>query len=210
MKHSFNIFLLFSLIVCWIPATATTYYFSTTGSDANSGLTTTKPKRSIIAANALMEGGNTILFKRGNVWYIPQETMSMDSRSNFTLDAYGTGARPVIAGMALIDDEWTYEGNLIWSNPTDYDDALRVFVNSISRISLVDKANNDPVLSDLNTADELFSDKATSKLYIRHTSATTAPINVVMIPGWPAPPLVTMLNTTNVTVRNIEFREEEM
>jgi hypothetical protein len=206
MKLAFNILLLLSFIVFCIPAAATTYYFSTSGSDANNGLSSTTPKRSIIAANELMGGGNTILFKRGNVWYIPQETINLDNRSNCTLDAYGTGLRPVIAGLSLIDDTWTYEGNLVWSNATGYGDALRVFVNSISRISLNDKANNNPVLEDLNTADEYLFDKATGKLYIRHTSATTAPINVVMIPAWPAPPLLTMLNTTNVTVRNIEFR----
>jgi len=205
MKHGFKILLLFSLIAFSIPALATTYYFSTSGSDSNNGLSSAAPKRSIAAANELMGGGNIILFKRGDIWYIPKGTIVLDNRSNCTLDAYGNGKRPIIAGMALIDDTWTYEGNNIWSNPTGYNDALRVFVNNISRISLDDKANNNPVLADLNTTDEYLFDKTTSKLYIRHTSAKTPPKNVVMIPAWPAPPLVSMLNTTNVTLRNIEF-----
>jgi hypothetical protein len=205
MKTGLNILLLLSLIVICIPAAATTYYFSTSGSDANNGLSSTKPKQSIAAANELMGGGNIILFKRGDVWYIPKGTINLDNRSNCTLDAYGKGKRPIIAGLALIDDTWTYEGNLIWSNPTGYNDALRVFVNNTSRISLHDKANNNPVLSDLNTTDEYLFDQLTGKLYIRHTSSKTAPKNVVMIPAWPAPPLVSMLNTTNVTLRNIEF-----
>ena len=206
MKYGFIVLLLSSCMMCSIQAAAATYYFSTSGSDANNGLSSSTPKKSIAAANELMQAGNTILFKRGNVWYIPQGTINLANRSNCTLDAYGTGNRPVIAGLALIDDTWTYEGNLIWSNPTGYTDALRVFVNSVSRISLNDKVNNNPVLADLNTADEYFFDKTTGKLYIRHTSATTAPINVVMIPAWPAPPLLSMSNTTNVTLRNIEFR----
>lgn len=206
MKHGFTALLVLQMASFVLPAAAATYYFSTSGSDANSGLSINTPKQSIAAANALMEGGNVILFKRGNVWYIPQGTIIMDNRSNFTLDAYGTGSRPVIAGMAWINDAWTYEGNFVWSNPTGYNDALRVFINSISKISLHDKANNNPVLSDLNTGDEYLFDKATGKLYVRHTSATSPPVNVVMIPAWPAPSLVNMINTNNVTLRNIEFR----
>jgi hypothetical protein len=205
MKHGFNILLLLTFIVCCIPASATTYYFSTSGSDSSSGLSSNAPKRSIAAANVLMGDGNIILFKRGDIWYIPQGTIKLDNRSNCTLDAYGNGKRPIIAGMALIDDTWTYVGNNVWSNPTGYGDALRVFVNNVSRISLDHKANNNPVLADLNTTDEYWFEKTTGKLYIRHTSNKTPPKNVVMLPAWPAPPLVSMLNTTNVTLRNIEF-----
>ena len=205
MKHGFNILLLLSFLAFYIPAAATTYYFSTSGSDLNNGLSSATAKKSIEAANELMVDGNTILFKRGDIWYLPQGTIKMDNRSNFTLDAYGNGKRPIIAGFALIDDTWTYEGKNIWSNPTGYGDALRVFVNNVSRISLNDKVNNNPVLADLNTTDEYFFDTATSKLYIQHTSAKTPPKNVIMLPAWPAPPLVSMLNTTNVTLRNIEF-----
>lgn len=192
MKQGFTILLLLAFVAICIPATATTYYFSTSGSDANTGLTSTTPKKSIAAANALMISGNIILFKRGDIWYLPQGTIKLDNISNCTLDAYGSGKRPIIAGMALIDDTWTYEGKNIWSNPTGYGDALRVFVNNVSRISLNDKADNNPVLSDLNTTDEYFYDNATTKLYIQHTSAKTPPKNVVMIAAWPAPPLVSM------------------
>ncbi|HUQ64898.1 MAG TPA: right-handed parallel beta-helix repeat-containing protein [Flavitalea sp.] len=205
MKHSFNVLLLLSFIVFCTPAAATTYYFSTSGSDSNNGLSSAGPKKSIAAANELMGDGNIILFKRGDVWYIPQGTIKLDNRSNCTLDAYGNGKRPVIAGMALIDDTWTYEGNNVWSNPTGYADALRVFVNNVSRISLRDKANNNPVVTDLNTTDEYLFDGASRKLYIMHTTSKTPPKNVAMIAAWPAPPLVSMLNTTNITLRNIEF-----
>lgn len=205
MKLRVNVLLLFSFVILYVPAVATTYYFSTSGSDANNGLSSSTPKQSMSVANQLMGGGNIILFKRGDTWYLPQSTIMLDNRSNFTLDAYGSGNRPVIAGLALINDTWTYEGDFIWSNPTVYSDALRVFVDDISRISLDDKANNSPVLADLNTSDEYWYDKATRKLYIYHTSATDAPENVVMLPAWPAPSLVNMLNTTNVTLRNIEF-----
>jgi hypothetical protein len=205
MNNGFKILLLLYFIVSYIPATATTYYFSTSGSDSNNGLSSAAAKKSIAAANALMGDGNIILFKRGDIWYIPQGTIKLDDRSNCTLDAYGNGKRPVIAGLALIDDTWTYEGNNVWSNPTGYGDALRVFVNNISRISLHNKADNNPVLADLNTTDEYLFDRVTGKLYIRHTSAKTPPKNVAMLPAWPAPPLVSMLNTTNVTLRNIEF-----
>ena len=204
MKHGFM--LLLSFFVYALQANATTYYFSTSGSDANNGLSSSKPKQSIAAANALMKNGNIILFKRGNTWYIPRKGIVLDNRSNCTLDAYGTGNRPIIAGMDWIRDTWTYEGKYIWSNATGYGEALRVFVNGVSKISLVDKANNKAALSDLNTTDEYYFNKSTGRLYIRHTSATTPPVNVLIVPGFPAPPIVSMLNTKNVTIRNIAFR----
>lgn len=206
MKRGFNILLLLSFFVYGIRAHAATYYFSTSGSDANNGLSSSSPKQSIAAANALMVSGNTILFKRGNIWYIPRKGIILDNRSNCTIDAYGTGNRPIIAGMALLNGKWTYEGNYNWSYATGYGEALRVFVNGVSRISLLDKANNNNTLSDLNTTDEYYFNKSTGKLYIRHTSSTTAPVNVLIVPGFPAPPIISMNNTKNVTIRNIDFR----
>src|SRR5690349_13261718 len=108
MRSVFNILIvLFSITFC-NRLIAATYYFSTSGSDLNNGLSSTTPKKSIAAANELMGGGNIILFKRGDTWYLPQGTIIMDNRSNFTLDAYGNGngKRPIIAGMALLDDIW--------------------------------------------------------------------------------------------------------
>lgn len=198
------ILLLLSMYMALGPAFATTYYFSTSGNDANNGLSSTTPKKSIAAANALMSGGNTILFKRGDIWYIPGDGIDLTNRSNCTLNAYGTGNKPVIAGLLLVNDTWTYEGNFVWSNPTGYQIAHRVFVNSISRIGLQDKAGNNPVIGDLDALDEYLFLNGT--LYIRHTSATTAPVNVVMSPGWNSPAVITMKNSTNITLRNIEFR----
>lgn len=206
MNRGCNIFILFVFFFCCLQTQAATYYFSTSGSDANSGLSSSAPKQSVAAANALMKDGNIILFKRGDTWYIPRKYINLDNRSNCTIDAYGTGNRPIIAGMDWINDTWTYEGNYIWSNATGYGESLRVFVNGVSRISLNDKANNNPVLSDLNTTDEYLFNKTTGKLYIRHTSTTSPPVNVFIVPGWPAPPLVSMNKTTNVTIRNIDFR----
>ena len=206
MKHGYSVLLLFAFFVFCIQADAATYYFSTSGSDANNGLSSSKPKQSIAAANALMHSGNIILFKRGDTWYIPRKGIVLDNRSNCTIDAYGTGNRPIIAGMALLNGKWTYVGNYNWSYTTGYGEALRVFVNGTSRISLLDKANNNNVLSDLNTTDEYYFSKSTGKLYIRHTSSTSPPVNVIIVPGWPAPPIISMLNTHNVKIKNIDFR----
>lgn len=206
MNQGFRVlFLLFSLFYC-VQSLATTYYFSTSGSDANDGLSSSRPKKSIAAANALMKSGNTVLFKRGDTWYIPRQSIILDNRYNCTIDAYGTGNRPIIAGMAWLNGKWTYEQNYNWSYPTGYGEALRVFVNGVSRISLADKANNNTTLSDLNSTDEYYFNKTNGKLYIRHTSTSTPPANVFIVPGWPAPPIISMLNTTNVTIRNIDFR----
>lgn len=189
-------------------ASAATYYFSTSGSDANSGLSTTLPKQSITAALALMTGRNTILFKRGDAWYIPMVTMNMTGKSNFTLDAYGTGNKPIIAGMALLNS-WTYTGsNNIYSQTHGYLWTHRVFVNGVSKISLDRKYGNANNLASLDATDEYFQDQSTGTLYLKMPSLS-APTNVEIIPGTAGDfgaELIIMENTTNVTINNLDLR----
>lgn len=187
---------------------ATTYYFSTSGSDANSGLTTALPKQSITAAVALMTGGNIILFKRGDAWYLPMTTINLSNKSNFTLDAYGTGNKPIIAGMALLNS-WTYTGsNNIYSQTHGYYTVARVFVNGVSRINVARKYGNSNSLAALDSTDEYFHNPSTGTLYIKMPTLSP-PTNVEIIPGGSdgyGPPFIQMENTTNVTINNLDIR----
>lgn len=81
---------------------ATTYYFSTSGNDANSGLTTGLPKQNISALNTLIgaSGGNiAILLKCGDVWDVTVGINGDATDDNITIASYGTGARPLLNGF---------------------------------------------------------------------------------------------------------------
>lgn len=75
----------------------TTYYFSTSGSNANDGLTSGTPKQTLAHAQALLalHGSDVrIRLKRGDTW---EETTGLTlSYPNCTLDDFGTGAKPLL------------------------------------------------------------------------------------------------------------------
>jgi M6 family metalloprotease-like protein len=79
----------------------TTYYVdATSGSDSNTGLTTSSPWKTINKVNtSIFLPGDSILFKRGQMW---QETLippsSGTSGNNITFGAYATGDLPKIDG----------------------------------------------------------------------------------------------------------------
>lgn len=69
---------------------AVTYYISTSGSDANNGLTPSTPKATISAVNTLIaasSGNIEFLFKRGDVW--TTNTTLTINQPNITLGDYG-------------------------------------------------------------------------------------------------------------------------
>lgn len=208
MRYKICLLTVLILLANFTSTNATTYYFSISGSDTNSGLTTSLPKKSITAALTLMTGGNTILFKRGDAWYIPMTTMDMTGKSNFTLDAYGTGDKPIIAGMALLNS-WTYTGsNNIYYQTHGYYWVHRVFVNGVSRINVARKYGNSDNLASLDSTDEYYHDPATGTLYIKMPSLSP-PTNVEIIPGTAGDfgaELIIMENTSNVTINNLDLR----
>ena len=80
---------------------ATTYYVdSAGGNDANAGTSSSAPWKNVGKVNATtFAAGDTILFKRGSSW---TNTLwpkgSGTSSASITVDAYGTGAAPLIQG----------------------------------------------------------------------------------------------------------------
>lgn len=81
----------------------TTYYFSQSGADGNNGLSTGSPKKTLAAAQTLLNGssGNiTILFKRGDMW---NEAIgfSVTNKNNVVIGAYGTGEKPFFNRFTL-------------------------------------------------------------------------------------------------------------
>ena len=83
------------------------YVSNSTGSDMNSGLSSTEPLGSMEKAVAMLKPGNTLLLKRGDWWTITSalhlggvDSLTTPS-SGVTIAAYGPAAeRPLLSGTA--------------------------------------------------------------------------------------------------------------
>ncbi|MBE6958505.1 MAG: hypothetical protein E7447_05075 [Ruminococcaceae bacterium] len=86
-----------------------TIYFSTSGNDANDGLSPEKPKQDIKQMGTYLQQGYDVRLKRGDVWYLPGVNITLKDilgteKAPLTLGAYGTGEMPVIAFMKKIEN----------------------------------------------------------------------------------------------------------
>jgi hypothetical protein len=97
---------------------ATTYYVSSsTGSDSNNGTTVSTAWQTIAHVNGqTFQPGDSILFKRGDVWnesLVPPSSGS--SGSPIAFDAYGTGAAPNLTGYyAVPTNAWVLVTGNAW------------------------------------------------------------------------------------------------
>ncbi len=88
-------------IILPLPAMAATYYSSTSGNDANNGLSEATPWQTINKVNSVEFPDNSIiLFKRGEVFRGGINALKFPK--GLTFGAYGTGDNPVIAGSVSI------------------------------------------------------------------------------------------------------------
>jgi hypothetical protein len=88
-----------------ILASATTYYVSSsTGSDANSGTSSGAAWQTVAKVNGqTFLAGDSILFKRGDVWNESLAPASSGSSGNpIMFDAYGSGAAPNLTGYYAV------------------------------------------------------------------------------------------------------------
>lgn len=116
--------LLLTILFFSIKAAATDYYVSTSGSNSNSGLSSSLPKQTLSAVYAIASAGDNIYFKRGDVF--PADYYL--DKNNMSFGAYGTGANPVFSGWLTVSS-WTNEGGGLYS----YTDAsLPTFLNVVS------------------------------------------------------------------------------
>ena len=110
MKH--RLLLLCILLIC-IKANATSYYFSTSGSDANTGTSSASPFKTITQLNKLvLKPGDSILFKCGDTLR-GQINLNYSGTSSLPIvfTSYGSGAKPVISGAELITG-WSANGSV--------------------------------------------------------------------------------------------------
>ncbi|MGD0570406.1 MAG: hypothetical protein ABSA78_18540 [Candidatus Sulfotelmatobacter sp.] len=102
-------------------AWATTYYVSSsTGSDSNVGTSSSAAWQTIAHVNGQsFNPGDSILFKRGDVWNESLAPPSSGSSGNpITFDAYGTGAAPNLTGYyAVPATAWVLVTGNAWKAP---------------------------------------------------------------------------------------------
>ncbi|GAB3702717.1 hypothetical protein GCM10027592_32410 [Spirosoma flavus] len=93
----------------------TTYYVASNGNDANDGRSANSPFLSLSKINSLsLRGGDKVLLRRGDTFrgtlLIKQ---SGSSGAPITVDAYGSGNKPILSGSMPITG-WTSVGTNLW------------------------------------------------------------------------------------------------
>ena len=105
------VLLLMLSIASMLPIQAATYYVSSSsGSDTNTGTSSSAPRKTLAGLTG-KKTGNTILLKRGDIFF-----ESMSGFSNCTIGAYGSGDKPVLCGFTILrgNSSWTQESAGIW------------------------------------------------------------------------------------------------
>ena len=93
------------------------YVDATKGNDQNSGTTPTKAWKSIIKVNGVaLLPGDSVLFKRGEVFRGNLIPKSGSASGSITYGDYGTGNKPKILGSIQKNglSDWVNEGGNIW------------------------------------------------------------------------------------------------
>jgi hypothetical protein len=110
---------------------ATTYYVdATNGNDNNSGTSPSSAWQTVFKVNSFeFSPGDSVLFKRGEVWRERLVINSSGSPNNpITFGAYGTGNKPSLLGSVERNDasDWQEDEDNIWSAvvPKDGDELL--------------------------------------------------------------------------------------
>lgn len=216
IEQRISLILVIALFLAPIHLQATTYYFSTKGNDSNKGTSISTPKKSLNAALELAVAGNKLLFKRGDAWYIPFSTFNLRNKSgtpkkHIIIDAYGTGEKPIIAVLSLLNNnEWkNISGTTTWKHEVyGYSKALRLFADGASkyRVNTSEKTLNE---TDVNQPYEWFIKEGVIDkngiVYFNTGSSHVAPKNVEVLPV-AAQSVVMMQNSNYITLKNIDFR----
>jgi len=122
------------LILLTLGANARNFYVSASGSDSNDGLTVNTPWKSISKVNAsfsIIAAGDSILFRRGDVFYGALVVgKSGSSGKPIVISAYGTAAaKPLFTGFtAISSSSWTLASTGIYQTSVP---AAKVTLNMV-------------------------------------------------------------------------------
>lgn len=190
-----------------------TIYFSATGDDANDGLSPDSPKKDITKIGTYMAQGYNVRLKRGDVWYLPKQSITINDalateRAPQVLGVYGDESQPIPQLnflLAIEDSAWELvdEKRNVWaadvSSLAEYKDTRihRTFVEGTpywhnQRINYVTLKAGEVCDYD-------------GKLYIRTEGET--PKNVEVIPASGSiGNRISIKNAAYLTVENLDFR----
>ncbi len=100
-------------------ARAATYYVDASGgNDAGNGASPASAWKTLAKVNsAVLQPGDSVLFKRGETWRGQLVPRSGSSSGHITYGAFGTGAKPLILGSVRRNrtSDWVSEGGNIWT-----------------------------------------------------------------------------------------------
>ena len=98
MKSFYRFLLVSGIVLCTYSLSATNYYVSSSGNDANEGTSVSLPWKSLAKVNSFKpKPGDQILFKRGDVWNGSITAKDSGTKgSPIVYGAYGTGEKPKI------------------------------------------------------------------------------------------------------------------
>ncbi len=89
------------------------YYVAADGKNDSKGLSPDEPMSYLKANSTVLNGGDKILFKRGDVFYgsfVPIVRSASD-KNRVTIDAYGEGPLPTLSYAKIVSDGWVDCGN---------------------------------------------------------------------------------------------------
>ncbi len=143
---------IFTFFFSCLTSIAETYYVSSsTGSDSNTGTSPSAPRKTISGLSSRIKNGNTILLKRGDVFF-----ESLTGFSNCTIADYDTGTKPVICGFIVQNDNssWTETSSGIWTldlNNTSafYGHATNAIVSTYGNIGCLYDPETDTIVGNL-------------------------------------------------------------
>ncbi|MCE3282387.1 MAG: glycoside hydrolase [Chitinophagaceae bacterium] len=157
------------LVLCAIEANATTYYFSASGNDLNSGTSAASPFQTIAKLNTLpLAPGDNVLFRCGDVFRGQINIRhSGNSSAPIFIGAYDAGAKPVISGARVVSG-WTFNST--------YNAYQSSFTDSMENFFVADK---EQILARYpNNGRYLYLDSA-QKFYIKDADITGVPPSMV-------------------------------
>jgi hypothetical protein len=176
-------------------ATAATTYYIDPSASVNGNGTMQSPFNSFFKLPVLTGdlNGTQILFKRGTKW---RGYVELKGCTNFTIDAYGTGALPIVDASDIFTN-WKQEGNTWYlENRTQ---AQSVFVNNNR---LVGVASKNEMSANANTA---WFDAGSSRIYIN--CGNTVNPNNTTVELTARTHGMYLLNCSNFTIRNMHLQK---
>ncbi len=121
------IFLIF--FFCCYSVSATDYYVSNDGNDANDGLSPLTPWNTIGKVNNNIEDGDNVYLDKGSVFPEKLVLDNIDGTQNnwVTVDAYGIGENPKFTGRVVDASIEIHNGNYITIKNIDFENVRRLF-----------------------------------------------------------------------------------